>query len=163
MMYTEKERIEDAIIPYLLMGICENIFRKEPKYVVYYAGLMKACGEFIDNCAAGQSRYHRDKMMDRLERLGKKITKYGTNNGFYCQKMLLMCIGWGHSLLKQRAVVISVKTNLWKEVKALYREIRDAHNPEEEGGQKDFAKIYSSAIKHAHKVQKIALDEGYFQ
>lgn len=157
-MYTDKDRIQDAIIPALIEGVCSAVIKEKPEWESIYAGLYGNCKSFIAQCFYGLERKKQLQLDRRLARIVNKVVTYAQQNKINCRKMILITTEWARSLIEQDAIIIPPESNMWMELDALTKEITEAYD-EIEG----FDKIDASALKHVSKIHALTLEEGYFR
>ena len=156
-MYNDVHRIQDALIPAMLEGVCYIMITNHPEHKNAYKGLQDTCLEYISECFAGLERQKRLKLHKRLNRIVKKIGQYAVKQNISCRKMMLITVGWADALLKAEGIYIPPDSKMFKELEELNNEIITAYD--ELDGIK---KADKSALKHVPKIHKLAQAEGYF-
>lgn len=150
-MLTDRQRIEDAIIPALFRGLIYSHVRQSPEVAKTYDLALEVLQETIRNAL---SRNY--KLLRRLDRICGKINKYFVQNAFNTQKGFLCVSAWLVALDKAGAITIHTPR--------FYQLLEDMGEIIQRG-YKEIAgldKVDASAMKHVNKLHQIAQAEGYF-
>lgn len=149
MMYkSDKQRIEDAIIPYLFGSLIQAHVAANPKVKKHFAQKLWLLRRGVNVNA------NTEKLNNRLFRLNRKISNHFHKNKCEIRKAYMILSYIANSLMEQRAVVLGkgakkVIRSMDKEIAAGCVDI-------------DVRRQDESAAKQAPKVMKLILDEGYF-
>lgn len=146
---SDRQRVEDAIIPSVLEALMLNHIQQLPEKdpTVYDKALGLLRQDLKDNIRNGQ-------LSKRLLRLEKKILKFFESNGWEIRKAYMIMSYLAAALDESGAVLLGEGT---KTVVKDMSDIISAHYHEEEIKKQD-----ESAAKQVPKVLRLIQEEGYF-
>ena len=153
-MYTDKQRIEDSIIPGLLLGVMYSHVEKDSAAKEAYKDAIKVLHKTIDKYLG----HNKMKLGRRLDRAINKISTYFVKEKFTTRKSILAVSEWNRALLAVDAVVVEDD-----EYKSLLQDIDRIIMKNGYGEIENFEKIDASAINHVPKMHKLAQNNGYFE
>lgn len=156
--YTDKQRIEDCLIPALFEGIAHSHIRQEPECKESYQQMLDILKEIIDNYFKGLPSEKATKLARRLDRITNKINRYFIKEYFNTRKSFLALSEWARALLEAGALVIDPNSQYW----TLLEDMGEVILVNGYGEIPDFEKIDASAINHVPIIHQLAQEEGYF-
>ncbi len=156
-MYTDRNRIEDAIIPALLESIALAHIKADPKCTDAYEAMLEIVREAVGECFNGLDTKRRLQLYRRLDRLANKIIMYFKKESFDTRKMFLTISAWIAALIEAGGVVFPEGSKMWGLLEDMGDIIQRGYKEIE-----DFDRIDRSALKHTNKIHSIAVNEGYF-
>jgi len=152
-MYTDRQRIEDCIIPASFYGVLQSHVKNgigDPEeYKQKLAMLRRVVEKAIGN---------NQKLVRRLDRMMAKLNKHFVKHKFTTRKVVLAISEWNRILLDSGAI----DDNLNPEYYDFLKYIKDTIIKEGYGTIENFEKIDASALKHVPILHQIAEKEGYF-
>ncbi len=150
-MVTDRQRIEDAIIPAVFVSLIYSHIIGAPHVEESYEEALPAVKSEILRCIGTDNRLKR-----RLDRITLKISKYFVDNQFCTRKAFLTVFGWLTALMDADAITIQEE--------AYFKVLMDMKEIIITGYEEipDFEKIDCSALNHVTKLHKIAQEEGYY-
>ncbi len=157
-MYTDKQRVEDCIIPALFQGIAYSHIRSDASAKPSYSMMFEILNETINGFFAGITREKRIQLSRRLDRIVNKISRYLVKEKFDSRKSFLATSEWARALLESGALYIDKESRYWE----LLEDMGEVIQVKGYGEIPDFEKIDASAINHVPNIHKIAQEEGYF-
>jgi hypothetical protein len=149
---TDRQRVEDALIPVLLRGLIYSHIRKDATVEESYKLALEITWEALTKATGGDS-----KVLRRTDRVATQISRYFVSEGFDTRKGFLCVSAWAAALIEAGGLVIDENSRLYQMLNDIgeiiqigYKEIPDFH------------KIDGSALGHVGKIHKIVQAEGYF-
>ncbi len=156
-MYSDRKRIQDALIPSLLEGIAICHIKADGEVKEQYKQMLEITQRAFADCFEGLPKEKKLQLYRRIDRVYNKIILYIRKERFDTRKMFLTVTEWIKLLLDYELLIIEDNTPFAELLKDLDYIISKGHETVE-----DFDKINASAINHVLKIHKIAVKEGYF-
>ena len=148
MYKSDRQRVEDAIIPYVLGSLMLAQVKEQPHYKAHFAHQLWMLKRGV------AANANSEKVNKRLYRINRKIANHFHSNGYEIRKAYMIISYIAKSLMEQRAVVLSKGTK--KVVRMMHKEIAKGCVDD------DIKRQDISAAKQAPKVMQLILEEGYF-
>lgn len=150
-MLTDRQKIEDCIIPVLLYGTLLTHIQEKGEIWGDYSAAAQIINSFVYSRVKGDR-----KLLRRLDRAVQKISMYFVEHKFTTQTSFLVISEWSRALLEGGAILLEGGVlELLQGMEATIIE----HGYALEG----FDKIDAEAIDHIPHIHSIANIEGYFQ
>lgn len=151
-MLTDRQRVEDALIPVLMRGLIYSHIRKDPSVEESYKLALEITWEAIMEATDGNT-----KLIRRTDRIATKIARYFVSENFDTRKGFLCVSAWACALMEAGGLILDKESRL-------FRMLEDIGDIIQTGYQEipDFEKIDGSALRHVGKIHSIAVKEGYF-
>lgn len=153
----DREIVENAIIPAMLIKMINLLTRDRPDQVEAYQGAKDTLIGELDRLCKRPIVKEEVKLLRRLNRLVDKVYQYYVDNKFDTRKGFIMLTAWAFILDEKDALTF---TN--PDYVAVLQDLDETVGRGKES-IKDFDKIHGSAIKHITRVHELVRAEGYFK
>jgi len=152
----DKERIENAIIPMMLLNMVNQFTGNNPQEKDNYATARETLVKTVDGYINIKPEKKKRALQKRLERITRKLYNYYVDNKFETRKGFIVLTTWAYALAEQDALTILDEKYL-----NLLQELDDQLSKGYELLD-NYEKIHNSALKHVPKLHQIVQNEGYF-
>lgn len=157
-MLTDRQRIENALIPALLEGVAICHIKADGEVKEQYKQMLDITKEAFADCFKDLPIEKRMQLYRRIDRIYNKIILYIRKEKFDTRKMFLMITEWVKLLLDYELLIIPDSTPFAELLKDLDDIVSRGHEAVD-----NFDKINASAINHVLSIHEIANKEGYFK
>ena len=151
----DKERIENAIIPMMLLNLVGLFTSNNPKEKDNYAEARVTLRNAVEGYMDVKPEKKKRALQRRLERVTGKLYDYYIANKFETRKGFIVLTAWAYALDAQDAL-----TFLDEKYLQLLQEL-DEQLSKGYGLLDNFDKIHRSAVKHVPKLHALTQEMGY--